>query len=217
MDQGVNYLPLFFNLTGKPCLVVGGGRVALRKVKQLLDAGAIVTIIAPRIGDDIQKMTEPGRCVWHKRKYASPEACAYHLVIATTSDPATNRQISKDCADRHIPVNVADQPNLCSVIFPSTARRRFITAAISSGGAAPFFTRFLRERLQDFLANIYQLETPELLVQFRDFVRMHTDDFDLKNRLYQRLLACSREQWSQWSPDNPPYELWQEWLEAENA
>jgi precorrin-2 dehydrogenase/sirohydrochlorin ferrochelatase len=190
------YLPLFFNLTDRPCLVVGGGKVAQRKVEQLLKAGAEVTIISPHIEPGLRRRLQPQRCEWLQRNYISPEASAYHLVIATTDDPGVNRQIYKDCLVRGVPLNVVDQPNLCTVIFPSIIRRGLVTLAISSGGKTPFLTHALRKQLETFLANVELLERSELLVTFRDFVKSRTDNFDVKKRLYQRLLACDKAQWS---------------------
>lgn len=217
MNLNKIYFPLFFDLNAKPCLVVGGGKVALRKVKQLLEAGAQVTVIAPQIVEELEKLLEPKRCEWLNRIYISPEASAYHLVIATTDDADVNRKIYQDCAARNVPVNVVDQPNLCSVIFPSVVRRNVMTTAISSGGTIPFFTRFLRERLETFLDEIYYLEKPELLLRFRDFVQRRARGEQLKNRLYRRFLACDKKQWSQWSAENPPLKLWIKWLQEESA
>lgn len=211
----VTYLPLFFDLTGLPCLVVGGGKVAQRKVEQLLNAGAKVTIVAPEIETELQKQLSPKKCEWQERDYISPEASGYHLVIAATDNLEINQQVYEDCQTRGIPVNVVDQPHLCSVIFPAIARRGFITLAISSGGKTPFFTNALRKQLEAFLADVDLLEKPELLTKFRDFVMAHTDDFEVKKRLYQRLLSCDKEQRSQWSETEPPYDLWSKWLKVE--
>lgn len=217
ISQDVLYFPLFFNLTEFPCLVVGGGTVALRKVEQLLKAGANVTIVAPQIIEDLNKLLQPEKCVWVNRRYKSPEAASYRLVVATTDDSGINQQIFEDCQARGIPVNVVDQPHLCTVIFPSIIQRGMITLAVSSSGKAPFLTKALKERLESFMAEIYHLEKPDLLIKFRDFVKSKTDNLEVKKRLYHRLLSCDKELWSQWSETEPPYDLWLNWLNEEDV
>ena len=208
-------LPLFFDVADKPCLVVGGGSVAARKIGQLREAGAEITVIAPEACDEIRNSSENGEVLWHKRRYISPESGDYSLVIATTDDSKLNRIIYKDCVKRSIPVNVVDQPDLCTVIFPSIVKRSFITLAISSGGSAPYFTQALREKLEGYIDHIFQLEKPELLIEFRNFVRAKTDDWEVKRKLYRRLLDCDKKQWEKWSETKPPYDLWKQWLEDE--
>jgi len=211
-EKKVTYLPLFLNLTDQACLVVGGGKVALRKVEQLLQSDARVTIVAPEIDQNLQEKINPERCVWEQRPYQSPEASKYRLVIATTDDAATNKQIYQDCQAHGILVNVVDQPQLCTVIFPSTVRRGIMTMAISSGGNAPFLTKALRIELENFIDDIELLDKPQILLKFRDFVKSQTDDFEIKRKLYQCLLSCDKDLLSQWSEDDPPYDLWMNWL-----
>ena len=211
------YLPLFFNLTDKPCLVVGGGEVGLRKCEQLLHAGADVTVIAPEILPEIETLLEGDACSWESREYEAGDSTGYRLVIATTDDAEINRMIYEDCQAQGIPVNVVDQPELCNVIFASTVRRGFVTMAISSGGEAPFFTKALRKKLETFLGESSLLDKPQLLVAFREFVRKETDDPELKEKAYERLLNCPEEEWSQWSEKFPPYETWEQWLKELDA
>ncbi|MBU0520186.1 bifunctional precorrin-2 dehydrogenase/sirohydrochlorin ferrochelatase [bacterium] len=210
------YLPLFFNIENQPCLVVGGGTVALRKVEQLLLAGAEVTIISPEVEADLQKVIEQGACVWEQRKYSDDDLTNFRLVIATTNQPEVNRYIYTVCISKGIPVNVVDQPELCTVIFPSIVRRGPITMAISSGGQTPFLTKALRKELENYLEQFELLEHTELLIHFRDYVQAHTTDFELKKKLYSRLLATDIDVLRSWSAGDPPLQLWEGWLEEEN-
>lgn len=189
----------------------------MRKIEQLLNTGAKVTVVAPEIHPGIKRLLEADRCVWLCRKYKAEEAGFYRLVIATTDDAECNRRIFDDCQNAGIPVNVVDQPELCTVIFPSVARRGFFTMAISSGGKTPFATKALRRKLEAFLEDILILDKPELLIKFREFVRERTDDPEVKGKAYERLLSCSREEWSQWSEDEPPYEVWSQWIKELNG
>lgn len=182
----------------------------------MLDAGAEVTVIAPEINSEITELADSGRIFLRKRKYASPEVVCFRLVIAATDDEAVNRKIYTDCLKRLIPVNVVDQPELCTVIFPSIIRKGNITAAISSGGTSPFFTKVLRKRIEELLKDIFQLDKPELLVMFRDFVRENTDDWDIKQKMFDKIIECDKETWENWSVETPPVTEWRKWLEELN-
>ncbi|RJP73761.1 MAG: bifunctional precorrin-2 dehydrogenase/sirohydrochlorin ferrochelatase [Candidatus Zixiibacteriota bacterium] len=215
MTRKIPYLPLFLNLAGKPCLVVGGGPVAWRKAQDLLAAEADVTVVSPQAVPPLQECAAEGRCHWLQRSYQPPEAGDYHLVIATTDDPEVNRRVSRDGAARAVPVNVVDQPHLCSAIFPAVVRRGIVTAAVATGGQAPYFTRYLREQLEVFLDRMTPLRYPEVLVRFREFAKRHARDADHEYRLYRRLLAGEPAQWEAWAAQEPPYDLWRAWLDEE--
>ncbi len=213
MKRTIPYLPLFLNLTGKRCLVVGGGAVALRKVKQLLEAQARVTIVAPEVEPELAELIQAKRCSWRKGEYQRQEAAAYRLVVAAVNDARVNRLVFEDCEQLGLPVNVVDQPELCSVIFPAIVRRGMTTIAVSTAGQAPFFTRFLRQRLEFFLENLYWLDKPELIVAFRDWVRSRVREDKIKAKMMDRFLNCPREQWAAWRVENPPLELWESWIQ----
>ncbi|HEX7343245.1 MAG TPA: bifunctional precorrin-2 dehydrogenase/sirohydrochlorin ferrochelatase [bacterium] len=217
MDSSAVYLPLFVRIDGRPCLLVGGGEVAYRKAQQLQTARAKLTVVAPSLCPALERLLADEKCVWQQREYISPEARHYCLVIAATDDPVVNRQIFTDSEAYGVPVNVVDQPQLCSVIFPSVIRRNPITLAVSSGASVPFLTRYLRQHLEHFLAGFHQLDKPAILLQFRDFVRQRVQDPAVKDRLYQRLLACDEKQWAGWSDASPPLDQWAAWIEEEKT
>jgi uroporphyrin-III C-methyltransferase/precorrin-2 dehydrogenase/sirohydrochlorin ferrochelatase len=128
----MDYLPIFLNIRGRSCLVVGGGEVAARKASLLLRAGARVTVLdAAQFGDkDLDGVA---------------------LAIAATSDDAVNRAVAAGAMARSIPVNVVDQPALCSFILPSIIDRDPVIVAVSSSGAAPVLARLLRARLESLI------------------------------------------------------------------
>lgn len=199
----------------QPCLVVGGGEVAARKTTQLLQAKARVTIVSPEICGEMQRLIDPERCEWQQRLYLSPEAREYRLVIATTNDEAVNRRIFEDCENSSIPVNVVDQPELCSVIFPAIIRHGSITLAISSSGKIPFYTRSLRAKLERFLQDQLPVDRELMLIKFREFVKSNVTEQTLKIKLYDRMLDEGMKIGSKWSIDHPPYDLWTRWIEEE--
>ncbi len=210
------YFPLFFHLEGRPCLVVGGGDVALRKVRQLLEAKAQVTVIGLDFNPQLADLGSLETCRLLKRAYASPEAADYRLVIATTDDPKVNLQIYRDCEDHGVPVNVVDQPELCSVIFPAVIRKGYVTVALGSAGQAPFLTRELRRRFEDYCNGLDIFDHLDLFADFRRFVRSRTGDFEKKKRLYEKLLQSGSVKWKEWAASGYPHDLWERWIQEED-
>ncbi|MDH5737917.1 MAG: bifunctional precorrin-2 dehydrogenase/sirohydrochlorin ferrochelatase, partial [Gammaproteobacteria bacterium] len=141
----MEYLPLHFDLRGRQCLLVGGGQVALRKARLLVAAGAHLTVIAPDINAAFQDLVSAHPMVFHQRPYATGDLEGYALIVVATSNTALNREISAAAGARQIPVNVVDQPALCSVIFPAIVDRDPVLLSVSSGGRSPVLTRRLRE------------------------------------------------------------------------
>lgn len=144
----MDYLPLFHNLRGRPCLLVGGGQIALRKLRLLVDAGAVVTVLAPDICQDIQQLSKNANIQLLKSEYAAKHLSNKVLVIAATNDASTNAGVSEDARRQNVPVNVVDDPAHSTVIFPSIVDRSPIQIAISSGGHAPVLARLLRSKLE---------------------------------------------------------------------
>jgi uroporphyrin-III C-methyltransferase/precorrin-2 dehydrogenase/sirohydrochlorin ferrochelatase len=143
----VDYLPVFLNLKGRAVLLVGGGAVAQRKAELLLLAGAELHVVAPSIRPDLAAKAASVRL----RGFEPGDLDGVALVIAATSDRAVNQLISTEAAKRHLPVNVVDDPALCSFIMPAIIDRGIVTVAISTGGASPVLARLLRARIEMLL------------------------------------------------------------------
>ncbi|HET8610417.1 MAG TPA: siroheme synthase CysG [Burkholderiales bacterium] len=144
----MNWFPIFINLQDASCLVVGGGAVALRKARQLLAFGARVSIVAPRLHDDLAQLLRDGRIAHVGRAFEPDmlENCA--LAIAATGDSAVNHNVSEAARALRVPVNVVDDPSLCDFITPAIVQRDPVVVAISSGGAAPVIVRQLKSWLE---------------------------------------------------------------------
>ncbi|MGB5261912.1 MAG: siroheme synthase CysG [Gammaproteobacteria bacterium] len=151
----MDYLPIFLKVQDRPCLVVGGGKVAARKASLLQRAGAQVTVVAPEICDDLQHMTAQGEVAHARRAFRDSDIDDKALVIAATNDKDINRHVSSLAGDRHIPVNVADNPQLCNFIMPSVIDRSPVLVAVSTGGSSPVLARLLRARLESFIPAAY--------------------------------------------------------------
>ena len=147
----MDYFPLFAKLSDQPCLVVGGGEVALRKVRQLLRAGARVTVNAPELGAGLAALAAAGELEHVAGSYDPRLVAGRLLIIAATSDRAVNHAVADEAARQQKFCNVVDDGPVSSFIVPSVVDRSPIVVAVSSGGAAPMLARILRQRLDDWL------------------------------------------------------------------
>lgn len=166
----MDLLPLFHNLNGHRCVMVGGGSVALRKIRPLIEVGAKVEIIAPEINTAITDLAEKHSLCLYQRKFNNADLEGAALVIAATDDKQLNKQVSEQAQKLNIPVNVVDQPELCSVVFPSIVDRSPVQIAISSGGTAPVLARMLRTRLESLIPSGYGF-LAQLAGKFRQQVK----------------------------------------------
>ncbi len=150
------YFPFFVDIEGKSALIVGGGRVAARKIEKLLPYGPSITVAAPYIDGRICAI--PGLELIEAP--FSPEMLeGRSFVIAATNDGELNGRVSRLCAQRGIPVNVVDDRELCSFLFPALVKRGAMSVGISTGGASPSAAIWLKERVEELLPP----ELPELL------------------------------------------------------
>jgi uroporphyrin-III C-methyltransferase/precorrin-2 dehydrogenase/sirohydrochlorin ferrochelatase len=166
----VDFLPIFLRIRDRPCLVVGGGAVAARKVELLLQAGGRVTVVAPELGEALQSLHQADRIGYRPAAFSPADLEGCLLVIAATDDPVVNRQVSELCQARAIPVNVVDRPELCSFIMPAIIDREPVLIAVSTGGSSPVLARLLRGRLESLIPAAYgRLAT--LVAGFRERVK----------------------------------------------
>lgn len=160
-------LPVFLDIQGRRCLLVGVGETADRKRQMLLRAGALVVSIADTFSvDDLTDIV---------------------LVVAASSDQTLNERVSIAARSRHIPVNVVDQPQLCTFIFPAIVERGLIVVAVSSGGAVPVLTRLLRARIETLLPSSLG-DFAQQAAAFRSRVRDTLPDMRQRLRFWDNLL-----------------------------
>jgi uroporphyrin-III C-methyltransferase/precorrin-2 dehydrogenase/sirohydrochlorin ferrochelatase len=145
----MNFFPAFLDIKNKPCLVVGGGPVAMRKVELMQRAGGVVTVVAPRIDPRIRSLNPKPECLEAHFEVNHLEGKA--MVISATSDRRLNEHISKEAMSRNLPVNVVDNTDLCSFIVPSVVDRDPIIVAVGSSGAAPVLARLTRTKIEALL------------------------------------------------------------------
>ena len=158
--------PVNLIVRDRPCLVVGGGRVAAQKVRGLLAAGADVHVVATRVEDDVRALGVPVE----ERAYERGEVASYRLAVAATDDPEVNRAVFEDGEAAGVWVNSADDPASCSYTLPAVVRQGPITVAVSTGGRSPAMATWLRRRFEDDLGPEYETLL-ELLEERRTALR----------------------------------------------
>ena len=135
-------------LRDRPAVVVGAGRIAARKIGDLLEAGARVTVVAPRVAPEVNRLSADDRIRLHRRPYAAGDLAGAALVVAATDDHAVNARVSDDARGAGVPVNVVDEPALCTFTIPAVVRRGDLTLAVATEGQCPAFARAVREDLE---------------------------------------------------------------------
>jgi len=169
----MGYIPIFFDVTGRPCIVIGGGEVAARKIESLIEAGARVTVVSPRLSPPLQAAVARGLVTHIARDYAPGDIKGCVLSYAATDDPKLHRELAAEARTLGIPINVADVPELCSFIAPAVVKRGALQIAISTSGASPAFAARIRRELDDRFGAEYAL-TLDLMRAARR--RLHADE-----------------------------------------
>jgi precorrin-2 dehydrogenase/sirohydrochlorin ferrochelatase len=144
----MRYFPVFFDLQEKSCIVVGGGRVAERKIQNLRKAGAVVTVVSPCLSVGLKRLKQAKRIKHLPRPYRTGDLRTAYLAVAATDNRRTNEKVFRGASALKIPVNVVDDPAHCSFIVPALVSRGDILIAISTGGRSPALAKALRKKLQ---------------------------------------------------------------------
>jgi precorrin-2 dehydrogenase/sirohydrochlorin ferrochelatase len=143
----VQYYPAYLELQGHPCVVIGGGEVAERKVATLLEAGARVTVVSPRLTPGLTALAETHEVVHHARPYRHGDLAGAWLAYAATNDEAVHAAIAAEAAEARVFLNVVDRPKLCGFIVPAIVRKGPVAIAVSTGGASPALAKRLAREL----------------------------------------------------------------------
>ena len=166
------HFPMFIELDGRPCLVVGGGRIAVRKAEALRSYGAVVTMVAPEtcgrgfVDGDIEGMA---------------------LVVSATDDRDLNRHVAGLCKAKGIPVNVVDDPENCTFIFPAVLRKGPITVAVSSGGACPVAAKLVRDKAEALLPDDFTAAVADLGARREELKKAFPDPQERRKRCEEEL------------------------------
>ena len=184
------YLPIFLDVSGRRCLVIGGGEVAARKVASLLEAGADVLVVSPSLVEALTELAFQGRIQHMKREYAAGDMADAALVYAATDDTELHQRLHAEARGRAIPINVADVPALCTFIAPAVLTRGSLKIALSTEGASPAMAKRIIKRLERLFGPEYGLAL-EVLRAARHHLK--STEPDLRTRATKlRALAASR-------------------------
>lgn len=168
----MDYFPIFLKLKDQACLVVGAGEIAARKIELLARAGAKITVIAREISPTVSSLQASHNLTLLQQSFSPVDLGKFRLVVSATDNEETNRLVAKTATEQNIPVNVVDNPELCSFIFPAIIDRSPIIAAVSSGGATPVLARLLRAKIETVIPPAYG-RLAGLADKFRDKVKQH--------------------------------------------
>ncbi len=187
----MDYLPIFCRLDNKPVLLVGGGEVAERKARLLLDAGAQLTVVAPDLDPELAELAANGSIEWLAGEFAPQQLTGKWLVVAATDRREVNALVYQSANMARIFANVVDDPKRSSFIMPSIIDRSPLMVAISSGGKAPVLARLLREKLEALLPQ-HLGAVAAFAGSLRDRVKTRFASMGERRRFWERLLGADR-------------------------
>ena len=183
----MKYFPVFLNIKSQPCLVVGAGNIAARKIELLLKADAAVKVVAREFSPAVLELQAEKGIQCETRGFEDKDLDNVNLVIAATDNADLNTRISKLAREKFIPVNVVDKSELCSFITPSMIDRDPVQIAISTGGASPVLARSIRTKLESTIPGSYG-DLASLIDDHRDAAKQAFPDLDERRRFWESVI-----------------------------
>lgn len=183
----MDYFPLFIKLHGKPCLVVGGGDVAARKIELLYKAGAKITVVATQVKPGVTKLEQALQLTIRCKNFSDDDLEGMTLAVSATNDLKVNQSVAAAARQRQIPVNVVDNPELCDFIFPAIIDRSPLIAAVSSGGASPVLARLMRSRIESMIPAPYG-RLAQFAERFRSLVKQRIHEPSQRRIFWENIL-----------------------------
>src|SRR5262245_3756353 len=182
-----SYYPMFVDLRGKRCLVVGGGEIATRKVHGLLDADALVAVVSPKLSAALCALAAQGIIAHQSRPFRADDVLGCTLVIGATDQPEVNLAVCRAAREHQVWVNIVDTPEACDFIAPAIVRRGALQVAISTGGHSPTLAKRIRMNLEESYGPEYG-RLLEKLGKERQRIRHLIRDPNLRKAYYERLV-----------------------------
>ncbi len=179
------YFPMFTDLEGKNVLIIGGGTVALRKCEKLKDYGARITVAAPEIMPELVKMSD----AQINAEFTSDMLAERDMVIAATNKRAVNAEAARLCRERGIPINVVDDKELCSFIFPSLIKHGALSIGISTAGSSPSAAVWIKERVTELLPENIEEILAYLEALRPEVAKRIVGEESARARVYKELLS----------------------------
>ena len=192
--ENIGFFPILINLKRFPCLVVGGGKVAYRKVLSLLEFYADITVISPKICNALVELYNQHKIKIIKKTYSKEYIRGYKIVFSATDNPEINATVREDCSENGILLNVADNPPLCDFILPANVKRGNLTISVSSQGKAPFYTKEIKKKLDNFISPVHT-RIIDLAGEFRDTLLSDrkNNSHTVKSRAFKNFLSTDWE------------------------
>jgi precorrin-2 dehydrogenase/sirohydrochlorin ferrochelatase len=185
----MDYYPIQLNLKGKQAIIIGGGKVAQRKLAGLLDTGVQITVVSPEITDKIQEYCRSGKVIWKQKSFTGDDLEKMFLVIAATNDPETNKAV-KRFVSTHQLLLMVDDPEESDFILPSVMNRGRLTLTVSTSGASPILTKKIKQDLSRQYGPEYQ-EYVDFLYQCRKWILDKVKDDKTKQQLLTKITEPS--------------------------
>ncbi|HEX7065626.1 MAG TPA: NAD(P)-binding protein [Bacillales bacterium] len=182
----MNHYPLMVDLKNKKAVVIGGGKVALRKIESLLKAGANVVVVSPESVPGIEALEKERNLIWRRKKFTPDDPFDAFLIIAATDNRKVNEAVA-EAAFPHQLLNVVDNPKLGNFHMPSVLDRGRLTIAVSTGGASPLLTQEIRDELGEFYDENYS-HYVDFLYKCRELIKHGTLEHEQKESLLKQLL-----------------------------
>jgi len=179
------YYPMMVDLAGRRCLVVGGGQVAERKVRALVEAGAEVVVVSPALSPGLQGLKREGLIIHRARSYRPGDVAGSLLVFGATDDPEVNRRLADEAKAMGVLANLADSPASSTFLTPATLTRGNLVIAISTGGDSPALARKIREDLESVYGEEYA-GLLKVLEQVRERAKREVADPGRRRALFER-------------------------------
>ncbi|KHF33529.1 Siroheme synthase [Paenibacillus sp. P1XP2] len=179
------YMPVMLDCGGRVCVVIGGGRVAERKVGELLACSALVKVVSPEVTPVLRRHHEQGELEWIPRGYEAGDLAGAFMAHAAADDPEVNRRVAEEARARGILANVADRPEAGNFIHPSVLRRGRLVIAVSASGAGPYAASAIRKRLEQEFGTEYETYL-DCLYEIRKTVKEQVCDPAARQKLLKK-------------------------------
>lgn len=178
----MSFYPIFIEMKGRPVVVIGGGEVALQKVRGLIAVEAAITVVSPQLSPEMAELKQQGHFAHIEREYRPGDLSGYQMAFAATDDGAVNAEVYREAQERGVWLNAVDDPPHCDFIMPSIVRRGPLTVAISTGGLSPAMARKIREDLTDYFSD--------------DYIALLELAGDVRQELRRRQIVVDTETWN---------------------
>lgn len=179
----MGYFPFYIDIENKKCIIVGGGKIALQKLRKIILFNPDITVIAPNICDEIKKIGVKTEC----RKFIDKDIKNAFMVISATDDEKLNAHIFELCRAENILVNTVDDKEKCGFIFPSIIKKEDVTIGITTSAKSPLYAKYLRQQIEDVLDGINP-KIIDILSKYRPIIKAKINSECLRKRANEKIL-----------------------------